>query len=72
VKEKLRSAGIEKNTIIFFISDNGGAAYTRATDNAPLRGGSVHILKAGCWFLFLSTTLDLKMEISFMINLFLH
>jgi len=47
VKEKLRSAGIEKNTVIFFISDNGGAAYTRATDNAPLRGGKCTHFEGG-------------------------
>src|SRR5436190_5203530 len=47
VKEKLRSAGIEKNTIIFFISDNGGATYTRATDNAPLRGGKCTHFEGG-------------------------
>jgi arylsulfatase A-like enzyme len=47
VKEKLKSAGIEKNTIIFFISDNGGATYTRATDNAPLRGGKCTHFEGG-------------------------
>jgi arylsulfatase A-like enzyme len=39
VEQKLKTAGLDKNTVIFFISDNGGATYTRATDNAPLRGG---------------------------------
>ena len=47
VKEKLRSAGIENNTIIFFISDNGGAAYTRATGNTPLRGGKCTHFEGG-------------------------
>ena len=47
VKEKLRSTGIEKNTIIFFISDNGGAAYTRATGNTPLRGGKCTHFEGG-------------------------
>ncbi|WP_336517999.1 sulfatase-like hydrolase/transferase [Pollutibacter soli] len=39
VVQKIKSAGIEENTVILFLSDNGGATYTRATDNAPLRGG---------------------------------
>ena len=39
VMTKLTKEGLLENTIIFFISDNGGATYTRATDNAPLRGG---------------------------------
>jgi arylsulfatase A-like enzyme len=47
VKEKLRTAGIENNTMIFFISDNGGAAYTRATENAPLRGGKCTHFEGG-------------------------
>ncbi len=39
VIQKLEQEGLTENTLIFFISDNGGATYTRATDNAPLRGG---------------------------------
>ncbi len=39
VMKKLKDADIEKNTLIIFLSDNGGATYTRATTNAPLRGG---------------------------------
>jgi arylsulfatase A-like enzyme len=39
VLKKLDQEGLTNNSIIFFISDNGGATYTRATDNAPLRGG---------------------------------
>lgn len=33
------SAGLSNNTIIIFAGDNGGATYTGATDNAPLKGG---------------------------------
>jgi arylsulfatase A-like enzyme len=47
VKERLRSDGIANNTVIFFVSDNGGAAYTRATDNAPLRGGKCTHFEGG-------------------------
>ncbi len=39
VMQKLREEGLMDNSLIFFTSDNGGATYTRATDNAPLRGG---------------------------------
>ncbi|MFB6457845.1 sulfatase-like hydrolase/transferase [Chitinophaga sp. Hz27] len=47
VAAKLKTAGIADNTLIFFISDNGGAAYTRATDNAPLRGGKCTQFEGG-------------------------
>ncbi len=39
VVKKIKDEGLENNTIIIFLSDNGGATYTRATTNAPLRGG---------------------------------
>jgi arylsulfatase A-like enzyme len=39
VMKKLAQEGLADNCLIFLISDNGGATYTRATDNAPLRGG---------------------------------
>jgi arylsulfatase A-like enzyme len=39
VLQKLEQEGLTDNCLIFLISDNGGATYTRATDNAPLRGG---------------------------------
>lgn len=39
VLKKLEQEGLTDNCLIFFTSDNGGATYTRATDNAPLRGG---------------------------------
>lgn len=39
VLKKLEQEGLSNNCLIFFTSDNGGATYTRATDNAPLRGG---------------------------------
>jgi len=44
---KLRESGLEENTMIVFISDNGGATYTRATDNAPLRGGKCTHFEGG-------------------------
>jgi arylsulfatase A-like enzyme len=45
--EKLRTLHIEDQTLIVFISDNGGATYTRATDNAPLRGGKCTHFEGG-------------------------
>ncbi|HEX4850704.1 MAG TPA: sulfatase-like hydrolase/transferase, partial [Puia sp.] len=45
--EKLRIENIEEQTLILFISDNGGATYTRATDNAPLRGGKCTHFEGG-------------------------
>jgi arylsulfatase A-like enzyme len=39
VLQQLQNLGLDKNTMVIFLSDNGGATYTRATDNAPLRGG---------------------------------
>ncbi|RMD76520.1 MAG: N-acetylgalactosamine 6-sulfate sulfatase [Lentisphaerae bacterium] len=36
--KKVRELGLEKNTIIFFLSDNGGPEPKNASDNGPLRG----------------------------------
>jgi arylsulfatase A-like enzyme len=36
---RLRELDLEKNTLIFFLSDNGGPEPTNASDNGPLRGG---------------------------------
>jgi arylsulfatase A-like enzyme len=47
VVEKLQELHISDNTLILFISDNGGATYTRATDNAPLRGGKCTHFEGG-------------------------
>jgi arylsulfatase A-like enzyme len=34
----LRKHGLEENTLIFFVSDNGGPTAVNASDNTPLRG----------------------------------
>jgi arylsulfatase A-like enzyme len=47
IGRKLEELGLDENTIIFFTSDNGGATYTRATDNAPLRGGKLSHFEGG-------------------------
>ena len=47
VLKKLKETGLDDHTMILFISDNGGATYTRATDNAPLRGGKCTHFEGG-------------------------
>ena len=43
----LDSLHLSENTIIFFLSDNGGAAYNGTTDNAPFRGGKLTNFEGG-------------------------
>ena len=45
--KKVKELGLEENTIIWFISDNGGASYTGATDNGPLKGGKLTYFEGG-------------------------
>lgn len=47
VLQTLRDANLEQNTLVLFLSDNGGATYTHATDNAPLRGGKFTNFEGG-------------------------
>ncbi len=47
VFETLKQNGLFDNTLIIFTSDNGGAIYTRATDNAPLFGGKCTLFDGG-------------------------
>lgn len=47
VHQKLKDLGLEENTIIYLISDNGGATYTHATDNGPLKGGKLTQFEGG-------------------------
>ncbi|GAB4399771.1 MAG: sulfatase-like hydrolase/transferase [Microscillaceae bacterium] len=47
IVQHLRELGLEKNTLICFASDNGGASYTYATDNAPLKGGKMTNFEGG-------------------------
>ena len=51
---KLRDEQLEENTIIFFLSDNGGATYTQATTNAPLKGGKMSDFEGGLNIPFLA------------------
>jgi arylsulfatase A-like enzyme len=43
----LEQQGLAQNTLIFFMSDNGGAHYTHATDNAPHKGGKFTNFEGG-------------------------
>jgi arylsulfatase A-like enzyme len=38
VMEQLRKSGLEENTLVFFLSDNGGPTRELTSSNAPLRG----------------------------------
>ncbi len=47
IHQKIKDLGIEEDTLIFFLSDNGGASYTHATDNGPLKGGKLTQFEGG-------------------------
>lgn len=47
IKNILKQEGIADNTLIIFTSDNGGATYTRATDNSPYIGGKMSNFEGG-------------------------
>ena len=47
IHQKIKDVGLDDNTLIFFISDNGGASYTKATDNGPLKGGKLNQFEGG-------------------------
>ncbi len=47
VMKTLKEQGLEENTIVYFISDNGAAAYTGATENGPLKGGKITHFEGG-------------------------
>jgi arylsulfatase A-like enzyme len=47
IHQKVKDLGIEDNTIIYLLSDNGGASYTKATDNGPLKGGKLNQFEGG-------------------------
>lgn len=40
-------SGLSENTLIIFLSDNGGAVYNGTTDNAPYRGGKLTNFEGG-------------------------
>ena len=47
VLAKLRAAGLEENTLIFFFSDNGGPTDVNASLNVPLRGVKGEVREGG-------------------------
>ncbi|MEN0005515.1 MAG: sulfatase-like hydrolase/transferase [Bacteroidota bacterium] len=47
VMNKLEELHLMENTLVFFLSDNGGATYTMTTDNAPFKGGKVTNFEGG-------------------------
>ncbi|MDQ2944807.1 MAG: sulfatase-like hydrolase/transferase [Acidobacteriota bacterium] len=47
VLASLRSSGLEKDTLVIFISDNGSPTYTRAGTNRPLNGGKLTLYEGG-------------------------
>lgn len=47
ITQKIKDLGLEENTLLFFLSDNGGASYTKATDNGPLKGGKLNQFEGG-------------------------
>ncbi len=47
VLAKLRSSGLENNTLVFFISDNGGPTRELTSSNLPLRGGKGDVYEGG-------------------------
>jgi arylsulfatase A-like enzyme len=47
VMDKLEALDLTDNTMVFFLSDNGGATYTRTTDNAPYKGGKITNFEGG-------------------------
>ncbi len=47
LNQSIKDLGLEENTIIYLLSDNGGATYTKATDNGPLKGGKLTQFEGG-------------------------
>ena len=47
VLAKLRETGREENTLVFFVSDNGGPTKELTSSNAPLRGGKGDLWEGG-------------------------
>ncbi len=47
VLEKLREQGLEENTLVFFLSDNGGPTRELTSSNLPLRGEKGQMYEGG-------------------------
>ncbi len=53
VLDSLEKHSLEENTLIFFLSDNGAALYTRTSDNGILRAGKMTLFNGGLSIPFL-------------------
>ncbi|HOU47061.1 MAG TPA: sulfatase-like hydrolase/transferase [Chitinophagales bacterium] len=47
IQEKLKTVGIDDNTMIVFLSDNGPATYTKVASADPLKGGKLTEFEGG-------------------------
>tara|TARA_B100000925_G_C21999596_1_gene470610 strand:+ start:1218 stop:2648 length:1431 start_codon:yes stop_codon:yes gene_type:complete len=47
ILNKLKTLGLEENTLVYFLSDNGGPEHRNASDNGPLRAGKSSIYEGG-------------------------
>jgi arylsulfatase A-like enzyme len=47
IMQSLDDLDLTQNTVVWFASDNGGATYTGATENAPLKGGKFNHFEGG-------------------------
>ncbi|QHI69807.1 sulfatase family protein [Tichowtungia aerotolerans] len=47
VLQSLRDRGLEENTLVYFLSDNGGPTAVTSADNGPLRGVKGDLLEGG-------------------------
>lgn len=47
VLQALEKNGLQENTLVFFLSDNGGPHEGRVTDNGPFRGGKGAVYEGG-------------------------
>lgn len=47
ILNNLKDLGLEENTLVIFLSDNGGATYTKAADNSPFKGGKMSNFEGG-------------------------
>jgi arylsulfatase B len=47
VMQKLKDSGLEDNTLVIFLSDNGGPTLELTSSNAPLRGGKGSMYEGG-------------------------
>jgi arylsulfatase A-like enzyme len=45
--DEINEMGLDENTLVIFISDNGAATYTGATDNFPYKGGKMNWFEGG-------------------------